>query len=257
MNAKVTLVLAILAGLGAAFMVQSHVNNLRGETITVYKAAVNMRAGEALGSAGVEEVTIPAGLFPSLLQDAPTSKLADLVHNTPLRAKVEQGELLLFRHFDSAVDEGVIPEIPPGMKAISIAVTEESSVAFFIQPGNLVDVLATFMGSKEAAGPQTNAELFEVSTRPIVQAARVLAVGDDYIASERQKRDPYSSVTLLVTMEEAAKIIFAKDFFNVNMTLILRGENDLAVDKELPEVGVGTVGFDSIGNSPASAPALQ
>jgi pilus assembly protein CpaB len=256
MNAKVTLVLAILAGLGAAFLVQSHVNNLRGETITVYKSAVELRAGEALGSAGVEEVTIPAGLFPSLLEDAPTSELVDLVQNTPLREPVEKGELLLYRHFDSSVDRGVIPEIPPGKKAISIAVTEESSVAYFIQPGDLVDVLATFMGNKEAAGPQSNAELFDVSTRPIVQAARVLAVGGDYIASERQKRNSYSSVTLLVSMDEAAKLVFAKDYFNVNMTLLLRGENDESVERELPEVGIGTEGFDSIGNSPSSSPAL-
>jgi Flp pilus assembly protein CpaB len=204
MNAKVTLVLAILAGLAAVFLVQTHVSNLRGDTITVYKSTVTQRAGETLGSSGVEEITLPAGLFPSMLEDAPTSKLADLVMNTPLREPVKEGDLLLFRHFDSSVDRGVTPEIPAGMKAISIAVNEESSVAYFIQPGDLVDVLGTFVGGKDASGPQANAEMFDVSTRPIVQAVKVLAVGDHYRVSQRQKREPYSSVTLLVSMEEAA-----------------------------------------------------
>jgi pilus assembly protein CpaB len=252
MNAKVTLVLAIVAGLAAAFLVNTHVNNLRGETITVYKAAVSQRAGKVLGSSGVDEVLIPAGLFPSLFEDAPTAKLAELVHNTPLREPVKEGDLLLFRHFDSAVDKGVLPKIPRGMKAISITVNEESSVAYFIEPGDLVDVMATFMGSEDAAGPQANTDLFTVSTRPIAQALRVLAVGDDYRVSERQKREPYSSVTLLVDTEEAAKLIFAKDYFGVKLTLVLRGENDDTVDTNIPEVGVDTMNFDSIGNSPAA-----
>lgn len=254
MNAKIIFVLAIVAGLAAVFMVRNHVDNLRGETITIFRAAADFEEGELIGS-DVEEVSIPAGLFPNLLQHAPTSDLRDLIETTELREDINAGEIVLFNHFDSAVDDGLIPEIPPGKKAISIAVTEESAVSFFIKPGDLVDVLATFLGGEEAAGPQQNSDLFDVSTRPIVQAARVLAVGGDYRQSDRQSREPYSSVTLLVSMEEAAKLIFARDFFSVTTTLVLRGEGDTAVEKELPEVGIGTLNFDRIGNTPAAEPA--
>ena len=106
------------------------------------------------------------------------------------------------------------------------------------------------MGSEQAVGVQANSSVFDFSTRPIVQAVTVLAVGDIYRASDRQVNQPYSSVTLLVSIEEAAKLIFARDFFNVNMTLALRGEEDLAVDPNVPSVGVGTVDFDAIGNTP-------
>jgi pilus assembly protein CpaB len=235
-------------------MVRSHVDNLHGESITVYKATEDVAAGELIGSK-IEEVTIPAGIFPSLLKDAPTSELLDLIQTTELRESVKAGELLMFRHFDSSADDGVVPEIPPGKKAISIAVNEASSVSYFIKPGDMVDVLATFMGAEADGQPQQNEEMFKVSTRPIVQAARVLAVGDDYRQSDRQRREPYSSVTLLVSMEEAAKLVFARDFFGVNMTLVLRGENDIGVDEILPEVGISTLNFDSIGNSPAVNPA--
>jgi pilus assembly protein CpaB len=254
MNAKIIFVLAIVAGLEAVFMVRNHVDNLRGETITIFTAAADFEEGELIGS-DVEEVSIPSGLFPNLLQHAPTSDLRDLIETTELREDINAGEILLFSHFDSAVDDGLIPEIPPGKKAISIAVTEESAVSYFIKPGDLVDVLATFLGGEEAAGPQQNVDLFNVSTRPIVQAARVLAVGGDYRKSDRQSREPYSSVTLLVSMEEAAKLIFARDFFSVTTTLVLRGEDDTVVEKVLPEVGINTLNFDRIGNTPAAESA--
>jgi pilus assembly protein CpaB len=251
-NAKWVFGLAIVAGLVAVFLVQRQMDNMRGETITVYKAAADHAAGEVLGSQ-IEEVTIPAGLFPNLFQEAPTSELVDLVQTSPLREGVRTGDILLFRHFDSAVDRGVLADIAPGMKAISIPVDEVSSVAFFVQPGDTVDVLATFLGSNDAAGPQVNAEMFELSTRAVVQAAKVLAVGDKHRPTDRQMTEPYSSVTLLVTMEEAAKLIFARDFFGASMTLVLRGENDTAVDPAVPSVGVNTADFNRIGNQPEAA----
>jgi pilus assembly protein CpaB len=247
-NSKLVLVLAVVARLVAVFLVQRQIDNIKGETMTVYKAAADFEAGQVIGGE-VEEVTVPAGLFPNLFEEAPTSELVDLVQTTPLREDVRAGDILLFRHFDSAVDRGVLEAIPAGMKAISIPVDEVSSVAFFIQPGDLVDVLATFLGGEAAGTPQVNASMFEMSTRPVVQAARVLAVGDAHRRSDRQITTPYSSVTLLVSMEEAAKLIFARDFFGANMTLVLRGEGDVEVDPEIPRVGVNTSEFDQIGNA--------
>jgi pilus assembly protein CpaB len=246
-NAKIVLVLAVIAGLVAVFLVQRQIDNIRGETITVYKAAINQDAGEVMGGQ-IEEVTIPAGLFPNLFEEAPTEEFIDLVQSTPLRTSVEAGDILLFRHFDSAVDKGVLGRIPAGMKAISIPVNEVSSVSFFTQPGDLVDVLATFIGSPNAAGPQLNADLNEMSTRPVVQAVTVLAVGENYSRTDRQLSEPYSSVTLLVSMEEAAKLVFAREFFGVEMTLALRGEDDRTVDTSVPSIGVNTLDFNRIGN---------
>lgn len=250
MNAKIVLVLAVVAGLVAVFLVQRQIDNIRGDTITVYKSAIDQKAGEVLGGR-IEEVTIPAGLFPNLFEEAPTAEFVDLVQTTPLRTSVQAGDILLFRHFDSAVDKGVLGEIPPGMKAISIQVNEVSAVAFFVQPGDLVDVLATFVGSPVAAAVgQASLEVVDMSTRPVVQAVEVLAVGESYSRTGRQTMEPYSSVTLLVTMEEAAKLIFARDFFRAQMTLALRGQNDSAIDTNVPSVGVDTTNFNEIGNQP-------
>jgi pilus assembly protein CpaB len=252
-NAKLVLVLAIIAGLIAAFLVQQQISNIRGETISVYKTSVSAGVGDTLGG-NIEEVTIPAGLFPNLFEEAPTTEFRDLVQDTPLRSAVEAGDILLFRHFDSAVDEGVLGEIPSGMKAISIPVNEYTSVAFFIQPGDLVDVLATFLGAEQAGGPTVTMPFDAFSTRPVVQAVQVLAVGEQYSRTSRQTREPFSSVTLLVTMEEAAKLIFARDFFGAEMTLALRGEGDTAVDPTVPSIGIQSKDFDEIGNQPRTSP---
>lgn len=255
MNAKLVMTLAVIAGLAAVFLVQRQIDNIRGETMTVYKSTVDQPAGEVLGGA-IEAVTIPAGLFPNLFEEAPTAEFQDYVQNTPLRQRVNAGDILLFRHFDSAVDEGVLGAIPAGMKAVSVSVDEVTSVGFFIQPGDVVDVMATFMGNAQAAatGPLENMALYEMSTRPVVQAVSVLAVGDNYNRTQRQITDPYSSVTLLVSMEEAAKLIFARDFFGAEMTLLLRGENDTAIDPDMPNVGVNSRDFNQIGNQPSAEP---
>lgn len=249
MSPRLIIVVAVIAGLVAVGLVYQQIQNIKGETITVYKSSVDLAAGEILGDQ-VEEVTLPGGLFPSLFREAPTSDMVALVQTTPLRESVRAGEILLFRHFDSAVEAEIHEQIPPGMKAISIPVDQITAVSYFIQPGDYVDVMATFLGADLQEGVQANPGLYQVSTRPVAQAVKVLAVGGDQRPSQRQVNNPYSSVTLLVSMQEAAKLIFARDFFGANMTLVLRNQDDLQVDMNVSGVGVDTAEFDMIGNQP-------
>lgn len=250
MNKKLLIVIAVVAGLIAMFLVQRHVDNLVGETVTVYKAKKGAEAGTVLGS-NVEPITLPAGLFPDILDEAPKSDLLEYIKSTPLRAGVSAGDILLYRHFDAAVDQGVLPAIPAGKKAISIAVDQTSAVSFFIQPGDLVDVLGTYATREELDIIDGVAAAPAISTKPILQAVEVLAVGDSYRPAQRQRLEPYSSVTLLVSMEEAAKLIFARDFYSSTMTLVLRGKDDTNVLPEPLSVGVDTDNFDDIGNEPS------
>lgn len=250
MSRKILLVIAIVAGLGAALLVKRHIDQLVGDTITVYKATEDKGVGAVLGSS-VEAITLPAGLFPDVLEEAPDDNFLDYIKVTPLRARVAAGDILLFRHFDSSVDPGVLPSIPTGKKAISIAVDQASAVSYFIEPGDLVDVMGTFLAPADAPAEGEQAALAQVSTRPILQAVEVLAVGSEYRPSERQKLEPYGSVTLLVTIDEAAKLIFARDYYSVKLTLILRSKDDTDVASQLPAVGVGTDNFDDIGNEPS------
>ena len=251
MNRTILLVLAVVAGIAAIVLVQRHIDNLVGDTITVYKATRDIPAGSTVGSS-YAAVTLPAGLFPDILEEAPNQELLGYVESTPLRAPVSVDDILLYRHFDASIDQGVLPAIPAGKKAISIPVSETASVSYFVQPGDLVDVFGTFREQEETEVDAGFEKRTMVSTRPILQAAEVLAVGGDYRRSERQQRESYGTVTLLVTIEEAAKLIFAQDYYSVTMTLVLRSRNDAAVSDELTTISVDTRNFDEIGNEPNS-----
>ena len=250
MNNKILLVIAIVAGLGATFFVKQHIDEMKGDTITVYKATKTKGVGDILGG-DLEAITLPAGLFPDALEEAPDQNFLDYMRTTRLRAKVAIGDILLFRHFDSSIDPGVLPSIPAGKKAISVGVDQKTSVSYFIQPGDLVDVLGTFPSLDPGATSAGDLPRIEASTRPILQAVEVLAVGSEYRASERHNMEPYGSVTLLVDSEEAAKLIFAQDYYDANITLLLRSKDDTDIASRMPEVGVRSGNFDSIGNRPS------
>ena len=252
MNKKILLVIAIVAGLVAAFLVQQHVASLTGESVTVYRATKDVKVGALVGG-GAEPITLPANLFPDALKEALTPEFKSYMERTPVRLPVAKGDLLLFRHFDSSIDPGVLPAIPAGKKAISISVNQTSAVAYFVQPGDFVDVMGTFVEQADARAPRQDVV---TSSRPILQAVEVLATGEKYRASEVQRQEAYSTVTLLVSMEEAAKLIFAQDFYGVKFTLILRSRDDLDVPLDLPRVGVDTGNFEQIGNQ-RSAPASE
>jgi Flp pilus assembly protein CpaB len=150
-NNKILLVIAIVAGLGATFFVKQHIDEMKGDTITVYKATKTKGVGDILGG-DLEAITLPAGLFPDALEEAPDQNFLDYMRTTRLRAKVAIGDILLFRHFDSSIDPGVLPSIPAGKKAISVGVDQKTSVSYFIQPGDLVDggaELLAFAASEE------------------------------------------------------------------------------------------------------------
>jgi len=249
MNKTLVTVVALVAGIAAAVFIQQHISNLTGDTITVFKATKDAEVGALLGG-NVQTITLPANLFPDALSEAPTSKFANYIQATPLRLPVKQGDLILFRHFDASVDPGVLPAIPAGKKAISIPVGATSSVSYFIRPGDLVDVMATYaepVEDQESDGRRNIAEA--KTTRSILDAVSVLAVGAEYRRSEIQKNDAYGTVTLLVTMEEAAKLIFARDFYRAELTLILRSKEDEQGSSGSSKVKVGAENFDTVGKA--------
>lgn len=165
MTNKILLAIAIVAGLGAAFFVKQHIDEIKGDTITVFKATEDKAVGDVLGG-NIEAVTLPAGLFPDALEEAPDQNFRDYIEVTPLRARVSAGDILLFRHFDSSIDPGVLPSIPAGKKAISIAVDQASAVSYFIQPGDLVDVMGTFPSQESIEPAPGELPRPDASTRP-------------------------------------------------------------------------------------------
>src|SRR5208337_4573949 len=82
------------------------------------------------------------------------------------------------------------------------------SVAGFVVPGTMVDVLVT--------GNTTNGDSI---TRTILQDLRVLAVGQKSEPDREGKPQTYTEVTLLVTPEEAEKVTMASTEGKIHLAL--------------------------------------
>ena len=117
---------------------------------------------------------------------------------------------------------GLVANIPPGMRALAIDVTEQSGVSGFILPGHHVDVVRF-----------ENSEKGEVRGETILQDVLVLAAGQ--LFSRPDERAVQSrTVTLALSPGDVTILVAARA--RGALSLSLRGVNDHALVKaEKPE----------------------
>lgn len=258
MKPKHLLILSIAAGLIAVVLVQIQLRKEKGSPVVVFRATKAVGVGETIGS-GVEPVTLPGeNLFPNLLKEAPTGDMEEFVTTTPVREPIHPGEIVLFRHLETTVDPGIRAAIPPGKKAVSIPVDEVTSVSYMVQPGDKVDVLAALPRPVELTEPEVITDVLAgqasggiaLETRPLLQGVEVLAVGRRNRPSDRVLRGEatYGAVTLLVSMEEAQKLVYARDVLGSPMTLVLRSPEDEERETPTRPLSLDSPEFDRIGN---------
>jgi pilus assembly protein CpaB len=103
---------------------------------------------------------------------------------------------------------GLPPTIPQGMRALSVRVNDVVGVAGFVVPGTRVDVVVTLR------------ERDETSTRVVVSNVQVLTAGTRY-DQDKSKGEaiPTSVVTLLVTPDDAARVVLASNEGQIMLTL--------------------------------------
>jgi pilus assembly protein CpaB len=190
------------------------------EALTVVDAS-------ALGSKSVPIAEMPLG--------AVTSE-ANAIGKVLLRP-VAQGEVIttdLFAGLGSGVH--VASALRPGMRAVTVTLTDNMGMEHLLYPGSVVDVLASMAVHDDPGG-----EARPVSMT-LLQGIFVLAVGDDTVVSEsaqatdvgspmRQARRP--SVTVLVDSKQAELLKLAMQEGSVSM--VLRNPAD-----EQAVVGAGT-----------------
>lgn len=125
-----------------------------------------------------------------------------------------EGEPVLANKLAARGDE-LNSAIPTGLRAVSVAVDEESGVGYMIKPGDYVDVILIYQD--QAAGNRKN-----MVAATVLQDVRVVAVGQDF--SLTKKNSSYSSVTLALTPEEAEVLVFAREKGKLSFTLRALGD---------------------------------
>lgn len=113
-------------------------------------------------------------------------------------------ESKLFRQGEEA--QAVLP-VPPGMRAITVAVDEVVGVAGFVQPGMTVDVVSTM----DIEG--------DVVTRFLLQKVKVLACAQDAKRKDDPEARVVSSATLAVSPQDAEKLILAADRGKIRLAM--------------------------------------
>ncbi len=141
-------------------------------------------------------------------------------------------------------DSGMSYIIPEGMRAVTISVDEVSGVAGFVQRGDYVDVLAyttTTYDPEETTTTETTdgtTEEEETEQGTTVVAAQnvcVAAVGTslkDSASADGTTAEIYSSITLLLTPEDAMRVIQGAKSGIV--TIVLRASGDHEANTEDP-----------------------
>lgn len=115
----------------------------------------------------------------------------------------------------SGATAGLSALLPDGKRAITLRIDEITGVAGFLVPGCRVDVVSTLGGS---SGEET-------ASVTVVQDVPVLAVGSRFSPGEpRRENEPISSVTLVVTPEQAEAIDLVAS--TAQTRVVLRGNGD-------------------------------
>lgn len=111
--------------------------------------------------------------------------------------------------------------VPPGKRAVTVAVDPAGGVAGLLKPGDLVDVLVT----TDLAG--------EPRTFAVIQAAPVLAVGQSFSAQPgvEEDRGPLSfrrtdTVTLASSPYEAQQLTHLENIGRIKLTLRTPGDKE-------------------------------
>jgi pilus assembly protein CpaB len=115
--------------------------------------------------------------------------------------------LLVSKLSTSNESQQMVLPIPPGKRAIAVAVDEVVGVAGFIQPSSRVDVIASWERDEKAV------------SKVVLQNILVLAVAQNSQLAENPKAKLSTSVTLAVTLAEAEKLILVNERGRIRLAM--------------------------------------
>jgi pilus assembly protein CpaB len=208
------LLLAITSGLVAGYSVIQYLNqrptsiiasDSRGATQPVVVAVRDLGLGQLITDDDVKAIEWPAGAVPTGYAGAP----GEVVGRGVIEAIRANEPILESKLADSGMGAGLPPLIPTGMRAVSVKVDEVIGVAGFVTPTTRVDVILTMtpQGTKDPA------------SKVILQNIQALAAGQEIRKNEEGEPMIVAVVTVLVTLEQAEKLVLAANQGRIQMAL--------------------------------------
>jgi pilus assembly protein CpaB len=225
MNRRVlAVVVAVLLAVGGAALVVNYVRNADARAIAenqptkVFVAAKLIPAGTTLKDAQRTDLVVETRVAAAAL---PTGALQEIgPDNNALLAlsDVQPGEYLLSARFGvTPVGEKAI-EVPAGMLAMSVELSDPARVGQFVTPGSHIAIYATHGIKAMTDDEQAKAfnELDVKGTSALLPDVQVIAMGNNPLAApkkaegeEAQNSTPGFLVTVAVTPEDAPRLVHA------------------------------------------------
>lgn len=211
---------ALLAGLLAAYLANGIISKKaapqlveqppKPPTVEVLVAARDVALGEKLANGGLEWRPWPRDTAENLITRDAKPDATDALASARARQQIYAGEPVIERKIVATGDGGFMSAVlPRGMRAISVAISDQSAAGGFILPDDRVDVIVT---RKYNGGGNTASQSFAL-TETVLSNVRVLAInqtfrkeGDDNVNVPEVKTavlelDPYQ--TEIITKAEA------------------------------------------------------
>jgi len=205
-----------------------------GEEVVV--AATDLEVGSKVEDKDVRLVRFPAGDLPP---NCFRKKSQVIGHGVIL--PITRGEFFLPNKIAGENVYGLPSLIPPGMRAISVRVTDTSSVSGFAVPGTRVDVLLT--GNPEGSN--------EPQTTTVLENVPVIAVGQKLDRNAAGEPQMSPEVTLLLSPDDAQKLTLASSQGHIQ--LVLRNPLDTR-QEELAAARSSSLYKTASAPKPAAAP---
>lgn len=238
-SAVIMIVVALVFGALAVFVAQSWLNSQNDarlknmpqpvamKTRKIVVADASLRFGVEITARNLREVpwpehAVPDGSFASmeaLLSAGKRIVLTAIAENEPILASKITGPGQ--RATLSAV-------ITPGMKAVTVRVSDIEGVAGFVLPGDRVDIMLTRNAERGGAG----------SSDVVLQNIRVLAI--DQIADDRMDKPAVvKAVTLEVDTVEGQKVSLAASSGTLTLALRKAGDTEAQVTRQVTTEDLG------------------
>lgn len=209
---------AVICGLLAVMLVTQYLASVQDyakDLNNVVVAKTEIQLGTKISADQLDLLPIPNGSAP----EGAFRKLEEAVGRVaviPIGVREPITELKLAREGMGAGLGAVIPE---GYRAMTVKVDEVVGVSGFVMPGSFVDVVAVIVPMNQSAAAKGPI------SKIVLQNIKVLASGAK-IDSPGDQREPNSvnAVTLLVTPEEAEKLVLAAN--ESKLQLVMRHYGD-------------------------------
>lgn len=233
MKNRRALIYAIVAA-GLAFFLQcayikSYEDKLAGEyePLPVLMATRSIPSGVPLDDSMVELQTIPK----KFVQPKAVSNI-DALFGQISSVPILEGEQIIQTKLLSIEEAGLARKVPPGHRAVALAVDEISGVGGHLRPGNHVDIIGTFDFG--------DASKHDVKAIVLLQNVEVLSVGSHLaqavpFVEEEGGRDKkketdlnrfaagpgaYKSVTVGLTPTQVPKVVLAQEVGALSLSLL-------------------------------------